>query len=59
MSHKPDSKSDWSSIGTRVSPEQEALLRKKHPNKGEISKVLRALISKYLEGRIIGVRLEQ
>lgn len=34
------------------------IIKEKHPNSGDISKLIRALLQKYADGRIIGVRLE-
>lgn len=48
----------WPIISARISPEDARKLRTKHPNKSEITKVLRALISKYVEGRILGLKIE-
>ena len=45
-------------VSTRLPSNMKTELEKKHPNKGEVSKLLRILVDKYLKGRIIGVNLE-
>lgn len=52
-------KKDWPSIGARVSPETKAALKKKHPNEGEVSQLINALVSRYLEGKIYGLKICQ
>lgn len=51
-------KEKWPVISTRIPPDQRKKLNEKHPTDGELSKVLRALVTKYLEGRILGLRIE-
>lgn len=55
MSLNKMKKIEWRVISTRISPEQRELLKKKHPNEGEVSHVLRQLIDKYLAGKIFGI----
>jgi len=57
MSHKWGKKSDWPVVSTRIDPVKKQQLIKKHPADGEVSLVIRALLDMYLQGRIIGVRL--
>lgn len=51
-------KPDWMPVSVRVSPEMRIKLKEKHPNDGEISKVLYALIDKYLRGQILGIKIQ-
>jgi hypothetical protein len=44
-------------VAARISPDQKLKLEHKHPNSGECSKVIRALIKIYLEGKIIGLKI--
>lgn len=44
-------------IGTRVSQELKRKLEEKHPNPGEISKLINKLLELYLQNRILGVRI--
>lgn len=58
MNHKKwGNKTGWPTISTRISPQLRAELLKKHPNEGDISKVLSTLIEMYMKGRILGVKL--
>ena len=50
-------KDGWEPVSARVSPEIRNKLREKHPNDGEVSRVIRALIQKYLEGKIYGLSI--
>lgn len=59
MSRKWGKKSDWPTIATRIDPLRKQQLLKKHPVEGEVSAVLRRLVDLYLDGRIIGVRIEK
>jgi hypothetical protein len=58
MNNKRGIKVNWPVVSTRVSPEMREKLTNKHPNNGDISKVLKALITRYLDGKIIGLKLE-
>lgn len=59
MPPKPSStKRDWNTVSARISPELKEILINKIPNNGNISKLIQALLQKYADGKIIGVRLE-
>ena len=45
-------------VAARIPPELYTELKRRFPNPGDISKLIRALLQKYADGRIIGVRLE-
>ena len=45
-------------VSARISEELKEQLLNKHPNPGEISKLINVLLQKYADGRIIGVKLE-
>ena len=48
----------WPTVAARIPPELRNKILEKHKNEGDISKLIRALLQKYVDGRIIGVRLE-
>lgn len=58
MTRKWGKQAEWPSISARIPPEHKEALIKRFPNDGDISKLLRALIHKYLEGKVLGVRVE-
>jgi hypothetical protein len=59
MSRPPSNKSARGvPVSARISPEIRDRLLEKHPNDGDISKLIRVLLQKYIDGRIIGVKLE-
>ena len=47
------------SISARIPRAHKNMLTEKFPKDGDVSKLLRALIKRYLEGKIIGVRIEE
>jgi hypothetical protein len=47
------------SISARIPREHKEELAKRFPNDGDVSKLLRALIKRYLAGKIIGVQIEE
>lgn len=51
-------KKDWNTVSARISPELKEILIQKIPNNGNISKLIQALLQKYADGKIIGVRME-
>lgn len=59
MSRKWGKMSNWPTISARVDPDVKDKLQKKFPNEGDISKLVRALLTKYVDGKIFGVQLEQ
>ena len=44
-------------VSSRIAPELRERLLNKHPKEGEISKLIRSLLQRYIDGKIIGVRL--
>jgi len=49
----------WPTVAARVPPELRDKLISKHPNDGDISTVIRQLLEKYLQGRILGIVVKQ
>ena len=58
MSEKLKKEPEWPTVSTRLEPIKRDILLKKHPTRGEVSKVLRALVNRYLDGKIMGLKLE-
>lgn len=44
-------------ISARLPTELHDRLRKRHPNKGDTQRLLKALVERYLDGRILGVKI--
>jgi hypothetical protein len=44
--------SNWQTIGCRIPPADYKRLMEKHPDRGKVSKVLRALVQMYLDNKI-------
>lgn len=51
--------SDWPTVAARIDPIVKEKLQKKFPNDGDLSKLIRALLTKYVDGKIFGVQIEQ
>jgi len=45
-------------ISTRIPTKLLERLRKKHPNKGDTGKLLKILVERYLDGRVLGVTIQ-
>lgn len=58
MAPKKGTKTDWPVVAARIPPDLRSRLVEKHKKDGDISKLIHILLQKYIEGRIIGVRLE-
>lgn len=43
---------NWQTVGCRIPPQDYNRLLEKHPDRGKVSKVLRALIQMYLDGKV-------
>lgn len=54
---KTDREPYWPTIAARIPPELRNKLIMKHPNNGDISRLIRVLIEKYLQGKILGISL--
>lgn len=50
-------KKGWPVVAARIPRELKQKLEDKHKEKGEVSEVIYALIQKYLEGKILGLKL--
>lgn len=55
---KPALKDGWQVLSARVPPDIRTIIEQKYPNRGDISKLILALLRKVAEGRIIGLKLE-
>jgi len=45
----------WPVVAARIPPELKEKLVSKHPNNGDISRIIHALLERYLQGKILGV----
>ncbi len=58
MSHaRWGKKRDWPTVATRIPKELKKELQTKHPKEGEVSQVLHQLIEKYVQGKILGIKV--
>lgn len=49
----------WPTVAARIPPELRERLVSKHPNSGDISAVIKQLIEKYLQGKILGIIIKK
>jgi hypothetical protein len=49
----------WPTVAARIPPELREKLVFKHPNSGDISAVIKQLLEKYLEGKILGIVIKK
>jgi hypothetical protein len=49
----------WPVVSARIEPELRDKLSLKHPNSGDVSKVIRALLDKYINNRIFGLDISK
>jgi hypothetical protein len=51
-------KRDWPTVGSRVRPEIAEKLKEKYAERGQRSALIHALLTKFFEGKILGIKLE-
>ena len=49
----------WPTVAARIPPELREKLVTKHPNSGDISAVIKQLIERYLQGKILGIVIKK
>jgi hypothetical protein len=54
-----EKKGDWPTVGARIRPEEYDKLKQKHSKRGEINRVIHALVKMYLSNRIYGINLKE
>lgn len=57
MPRKRGPRYDWKPVSARISPEMRDRINKKHPNEGDIQKLIFKLLERYLDGRILGINI--